>query len=368
MKWSMRLGTLAGIGVYVHATFLLILLWVGFLHYAQDHTLVQAFHGLLFVLVIFGVVVLHELGHALTARKFGIQTKDIILFPIGGVARLERMPEDPVQEFLVAVAGPAVNVVLAGALFGIVWPIWGGAAFLEVAALGQGNILVNLFWVNIFLAVFNMLPAFPMDGGRVLRALLATRLEYVQATQIAATIGQGMAIFLGFVGLFMNPLLIFIALFVWMGASSESSMVQMKSALGGIPLTRAMITDFQTLHPGDPLQRAVDHVIAGFQHDFPVVDDDGQVVGVLLRGNLFKALSEQGENAPVREAMHTEFETADPSEMLENAFMRLQNCDCYTVPVLRGGKLVGLLTMENLGEFMMVQSALREARPRLFRS
>ncbi len=362
MKWSWRIGTLAGIGVYVHATFLIILVWVGFIHWTMDHTLAQAVQGILFVLLLFSIVVLHELGHALTARRFGIQTRDIILLPIGGVARLERMPEDPGQEFLVAIAGPAVNVVLASALLAVVLPVWGATELVPLNML-EGNVLARLFWVNVFLVLFNMLPAFPMDGGRVVRAVLAFRLDYVQATQIAASIGQGMAFLIGFLGLLvLNPFLIFIALFVWMGASEESSMVQMKSALGGIPISRAMITDFQVLRADEPLQAAVDHIIAGFQHDFPVVSEHGEVVGVLLRSDLFKALSDIGEDARVADAMHTDFETADPSEMLEGVFMRLQSCECHTLPVLRGGELVGLITTENLGEFMMVQSALRGAR------
>ena len=362
MKWSWRIGTIAGIGVYVHATFVIILAWVGFIHWSLDHTLVQAVQGILFVLLLFGIVVLHELGHALTARRFGIQTRDIILLPIGGVARLERMPEDPRQEFLVAIAGPAVNVVLAGVLLAVVVPVWGVAELVPLNMM-EGNVLARLVWVNIFLVLFNMLPAFPMDGGRVVRSVLALRLDYVQATNIAATIGQGMAFFIGFLGLLvLNPFLLFIALFVWMGASEESSMVQMKSALGGIPISNAMITDFEVLRADEPLQAAVDHIIAGFQHDFPVMDEQGEVAGVLVRKDLFKALSEIGENGRVADAMHTNFETAEPSEMLEGVFMRLQNCDCHTMPVIRGGELVGLITTENLGEFIMVQSALREAR------
>lgn len=363
MKWSWQIGTVAGIGVFIHATFLILVAWVGLFHFLQDHSLIQTFHGIMFVAILFVIVVLHELGHALTARRFGIRTRDIILLPIGGVARLERMPEDPWQEFLVAIAGPAVNVALAGGLAAIILPILGPAELsLSLQDFGDKTILGQLFWVNILLAVFNMIPAFPMDGGRVLRALLASRLPYVQATQIAASIGQGMAFLLGFLGLLaFNPFMIFIALFVWMGAAEESSMVQMKTALGGIPVSGAMITEFETLHPDDELKTAVDHVIAGFQHDFPVVQN-GEVVGILMRNQLFKALSSLGEEGRIADAMDEVFETADPAEMLDTAFVRLQSCECHTMPVVRDGRLMGLLTMENLGEFMMVQTALREAR------
>jgi len=229
MKWSWRIGRIAGIDVYVHATFLLLLAWVAVSHYLENQRLADAAYGLFFIITLFGIVVLHELGHALTARRFGIRTRDITLLPIGGLARLERMPEDPKQELLVALAGPAVNVVLAGVLIAILACTSGLATLNDVKLVG-GSFLANLVVVNIALAVFNMLPAFPMDGGRVLRAFLAMRMDYVRATQVAANIGQALALMLGFIGLTSNnPLLIFIALFVWMGAAQEASMVQMKA-------------------------------------------------------------------------------------------------------------------------------------------
>jgi len=360
MKWSWRLGRIAGIDVFMHVTFLLLLVWVGVSYYLQRHSWADAWEGIIFIIAVFGIVVLHELGHALTARRFGIQTRDITLLPIGGVARLERMPEEPRQELLVALAGPAVNVVLAIALF-----LFLGFAAVSVGTNGfnliGGNFLVNMLWVNVFLAGFNLIPAFPMDGGRVLRALLAMRTDYVHATQTAAHVGQGIAILFGFVGLFINPLLVFIALFVWMGASSEASMVQIKSALAGIPVSRAMITRFVTLSPANTLEDGVRHILAGFQQDFPVVDG-GRLVGVLTRHDLMKALAEKGGRAPVADAMQQRFETAEPAEMLERAFHRLQTCDCHTLPVMRGEHLVGMLTMDNVGELMMVQAAVRGAR------
>ena len=228
MKWSWRIGRIAGIDVYVHSTFLLLLAWVAISHYLEHQRLADAAYGLFFIITLFGIVVLHELGHALTARQFGIRTRDITLLPIGGLARLERMPEDPRQELLVALAGPAVNVVLAGVLFAILAFTSGLAALNNVKLVG-GSFLANLVAVNVALAVFNLLPAFPMDGGRVLRAFLAMRMDYVRATQVAANIGQALALMLGFIGLSSNnPFLVFIALFVWMGAAQEASMVQMK--------------------------------------------------------------------------------------------------------------------------------------------
>jgi CBS-domain-containing membrane protein len=200
-----------------------------------------------------------------------------------------------------------------------------------------------------------------MDGGRVLRALLAMRMDYVRATQIAAHVGQAMALLFGFIGLFYNPFLVFIALFVWMGASQEASMVQMKAALGGIPVQSAMIKDFRTLAPADTLERAVEHILAGFQQDFPVVEQ-GRVVGVLTRNDLLKALSQRGPQAQVEGAMQRQFETADPNEMLGTVFPRLNASRCHSLPLVRNGQLAGIVTMDNVGEFLMVQAALRGAR------
>src|SRR5688500_13917046 len=233
MKWSWRIGRVFGVDLFVHATFLLLLAWVAWWFYAKRGLVGDAVSGIVFIVLLFSIVVLHELGHVLTARRYGIQTRDITLLPIGGVARLERMPSEPYQELLVALAGPAVNVVLAVILGAAVIGIHGPAA-LAPAAAGEifsveGSMLAKLAWGNVSLAVFNMIPAFPMDGGRVLRAFLAMNMNYVRATNIAASIGQFLALLLGFAGLFNNPLLIFIALFVWMGAAQESATVQMEA-------------------------------------------------------------------------------------------------------------------------------------------
>jgi CBS-domain-containing membrane protein len=279
------------------------------------------------------------------------------------VARLERMPEEPKQELLVALAGPAVNVALAAVLFAVLAPAAALAQAREVRLVG-GHFLAKMMWVNISLALFNLIPAFPMDGGRVLRAWLAMRMDYVRATHVAAGIGQGLALVFGFVGLFTNPLLVFIALFVWMGAAGEAGMVQIKSALGGIPISRAMITEFRTLSPGDRLARAVEHILAGFQQDFPVVDEAGRIVGVLTRADLMKALAQRGQEAPVSEVMQARFETADPGEMAEQVFARLQECHCHSLPVVRNGRLLGIVTPDNVAEFLMIQEALRGGRAR----
>jgi predicted transcriptional regulator len=200
-----------------------------------------------------------------------------------------------------------------------------------------------------------------MDGGRVLRALLAKRLDYTEATQMAAHIGQAIAFVFGFLGLFFDPFLLFIALFVWMGASSEAGMVTMRNSLGGVPVQRVMLTNFQTLQPDDTLEQAVEHILSGWQQDFPVVFGN-HVLGVLTREDLMRAIAKAGTDRPVRDAMRRDFETVDSYDMLEQAVQALQRCGCRSLPVQHNGDLVGMLTLENVGEFMMIRSAMRRAQ------
>jgi len=358
MKWSWKLGTVAGIGLYVHATFFLLIAWVGITYWLAGGS-AAALSGIGFILALFACVVLHELGHALTARRYGIRTRDITLLPIGGVSRLERIPDDPRQEVWVSLAGPAVNVVIAAALYA--WLLLSQTLRpFSALTMAGGPFLERLLLVNVSLAVFNLLPAFPMDGGRVLRALLAMRMDYVRATQVAAHVGQAMALGFGLLGLFTNPFLVFIALFVWIGAAQEASMVQMRTGLSGIPVSRAMLTDFHSVAPDDTAQRVLDLILAGSQQDFPVVDggQQGRLAGVLLRSDVLKALAQRQSDWRVRDIMRREFEVVDAADMLDTAFARLQSCNCHTLPVTSRGALVGLLTMENVGEFLLIQSAL----------
>lgn len=362
MAWSWKLARVAGIDVYVHVTFVLLLGWVGLEHWRGSQNLTAVVEGVGFMLALFGCVLLHEYGHALTARRFGIRTKDITLLPIGGVARLERMPDEPAQELWVALAGPAVNLVIAALL--LAWMVASGTAqavgprLAEAAGGGltQGSLVERVLVANAFLAVFNLLPAFPMDGGRVLRALLATRMDRARATRRAAAIGQGMAVLFAFLGMQGNPMLIFIALFVWIGAAQESGMEQMKSALAGIPVRRAMLTTFHSLNPSQTLGDAADLLLAGSQHDFPVVVD-GRVEGMLPRSHLIAALSRHGRQASVDAHMTRGCPTADATDLLEPVLVRLRGRDCLTMPVLEHDRLVGLVTMENVGEFLMIQAA-----------
>ena len=362
MKWSFKIAEFRGIGVFVHATFLILIGFVVLSHWAVGHDIAKTLEGVAFVLALFTCVVLHEFGHALTAARFGIRTRDITLLPIGGVARLERMPEEPLHELWVALAGPAVNVAIAAAIF-VALQVFGAAIGpVERLSVTGGSIFERLMFVNIGLAAFNLLPAFPMDGGRVLRAALATRLDYTRATQIAASAGQAMALIFGLVGFFTNPFLMFIALFVWIGAGQEASLVVMRAALAGIPVVRAMETVFRVLAPSDLLTRAVDETLASAQQDFPVLEG-GVIVGILTRQALLEGLARRGAESTVAESMQREFPSIEAAEMLDAAFRRLEGKNSRTMPVMQGGVLVGLVTLDNVGDVVAIRSALEGRRP-----
>ena len=227
-RWSYKIAEPFGIGVYVHFSFLLIVAWVAFGQLRAGGGAAAVLSSVAFLFALFACVVLHELGHALAARRYGIRTRDITLLPIGGLARLERMPEKPVQELFVALAGPAVNVAIALALW--VWlGLTGSLVPADQVGLTIGPFFERLLVINVALVVFNMLPAFPMDGGRVLRALLALRLGALRATRIAATVGKAMAALFAVVGLFFNPFLILIAFFIWFGATQETMMAEARA-------------------------------------------------------------------------------------------------------------------------------------------
>jgi Zn-dependent protease/CBS domain-containing protein len=358
MSWSLPIFRVAGIQLRIHITFLLLIVWLAFGYYSQGGSAVAA-SRVIFVLLLFLCVVLHEFGHAFAAKAFGINTPDITLLPIGGVARLERMPEEPVQELIIAVAGPLVNVVIALGLF-----VAGGSqALLNPSTVEGGGLIAQLLTINIILVLFNLLPAFPMDGGRVLRALLATRMSYARATQVAATVGQGFAFVFGFVGLLWNPFLIFIALFVYIGASQEAALAQMKDVSRRFPVSSAMVREFRTLSGNASLQEAVDALLATSQHDFPVVDETGSVAGLLTRHDLIGALRKNNPDLRVGDVMRRDIPTVTTGTRFEDAFRIMQECNCPAVPVLdRMKRLVGLLTPENVTELMMVQSAMPQRR------
>jgi len=358
MSWSLPILRIAGIQLRIHVTFLLLIVWLALGYYMEGGSAAAAAR-VVFILLLFLCVILHEFGHAFAAKAFGINTPDITLLPIGGVARLERMPEEPVQELIIAVAGPTVNVIIALCLF----VVMGGREIFNPATVQQGDMISQLLTINVVLVLFNLLPAFPMDGGRVLRALLATRLSYARATQIAANIGQGCAFVFGFIGLFSNPFLLFIALFVYIGASQEAALAQMRDVSRRFPVSSAMVREFRSLPETATLQEAVDALLATSQHDFPVLAASGDVAGILTRHDLISALRKDDGTIRVGDVMRRDIPTVTTGTRFEEAFRIMQECNCPAVPVLDGMKrLVGLLTPENVSELMMVQSALPRRR------
>ena len=355
MGWSIPIFRIAGIQLRIHVTFVLLIAWIAFAYYTHGGSS-AAVGAVVFILLLFACIVLHEFGHALAGKAFGINTPDITLLPIGGVARLERIPDEPLQELVIAVAGPAVTALIAlGAFIGGGW--W------DYPLTTQTSIPNLLFTMNVVLLLFNLLPAFPMDGGRVLRALLATRMSYARATQVAATIGQGFAFVFGFLGLFGNPFLIFIALFVYIGASQEAALAQMKDVSRRFPVSSAMVRDFRTLSEDASLEEAVDALLATSQHDFPVLDETGNVAGLLTRHDLISALRKNDPALRVGDVMRRDIPTVTTGTRFEDAFRIMQETDCPAVPVLdRMKRLVGLLTPENVTELMMIQSAMPQRR------
>jgi len=368
MPWSWRIATVAGIPIRVHVTFGLMLVFIFGMHLAGGGGVLKALEGVGLILAVFACIVLHEYGHALTARRYGVKTRDITILPIGGVARLERIPEKPFQEIVVALAGPAVNLAIACLLLIPFSAAAGGLTDPAAAAdLLQGNFLAELFAINVFLAIFNLVPAFPMDGGRVFRAVLAIRLDYVRATRIAATVGQGIAFLFGLVGLFGNPMLLFVALFVFIGAGQEAAAVQMRSAFDGVPVSRAMVREFRVLRESSPLSQAVDYLLEGSQQDFPVLADEPSrtPVGILTRADLLTALAGGDTSRPVRDVFKRTCGVAHPLELLEPVFRRMGESGCPAIPVVDdGGQVVGMLTLENVGEMAAVHAALGRSAPR----
>jgi Zn-dependent protease/CBS domain-containing protein len=360
MKWSIKIGEIAGIGLFLHWTFILLIGWILLAGLADGESVRGALAGIGFIIAVFGCIVLHELGHALTAQRFGIKTRDITLLPIGGVARLERIPDRPMEELLVAIAGPAVNVVIAIVL----------AAFLQATGRLQGldptkfseaDFLIRLLAVNVMLVAFNLIPAFPMDGGRVLRALLSPSMGHLRATDTAASIGQLIAIVFGVLGFFGNGMLIFIALFIYLGAQQEAQMAHVHAILEGVPVRNAMMTVFRTFTAEESLDLAIRELLAGDQRDFPVLQGN-HLVGMVRGKTLIDATGDDGSSKCVSDILEKDCMVVEDNAMLQEVFEQMSQGGCSTLPVLRKGRLVGLISLENIGAWLMVQSARNSLR------
>jgi len=351
MSWSLRIARIGGTDVKVHVTFLLLL---GFFWLSGG-----AAAGLL-LLALFGCVLLHEFGHIGMAARFGVRTPDVILLPIGGLARLERMPEEPKQEFLIAIAGPVVTLVLAAIFYA--WLAFEGRppeVFPGLRVQSEG-FLETLYGINVLLLLFNLLPAFPLDGGRVLRALLATRLGLVRATRIAGSVGQMLAFAIGFFALTTGAiLLLLIAFFIFIGAGSEATAVETRVAGRGLAVRDMMVTDFRTLPIHATLADAAEALVAGEQREFPVVDNLGTVEGILTRDDLVRGLAARGGGGLARDAMSAQTTEIPPGLSFEEALELLRASKLPALPVVDGGQLVGMLTLDNITDLLLIRRAVR---------
>lgn len=362
MKWSLKIATIAGTEVRIHITFFILLAFVALQGMGGGQGTAGAIDALLFVSAAFLCVLLHEFGHVFAARGYGIRTPDITLLPIGGVARLERMPRKPAHELVVAICGPLVNVAIAGAI----WLALGVKLGMnpEYQFEKAGHFWEKLMSWNLIMVVFNLIPAFPMDGGRVLRAFLAMFADYGKATRWAATIGQGIALSVAIWMLFnrqFHPVLLLIAFFIFMAAGQEAAAVTQEEATRGLRVRDAMLTEFHTLPSNATLRDAVDFLLAGSQQDFPMLDGNGAVRGMLTRNRLIAALSEHGATHSAAEVLEPCPDTVTPLVSLGEGLERLRATTCPAMPVVDpvSGRLVGLLTAENVGEVLMIRAALR---------
>ncbi|MDQ3193299.1 MAG: site-2 protease family protein [Bacteroidota bacterium] len=358
MKWSLNLGKVAGIKLFVHWTFLLLIGFIVFRSVSIGLDLAQTLWYIFFVLVVFACVVMHELGHALTAKRYKIHTRDIILLPIGGLARLEKMPEDPGQELAIAIAGPLVNIGIAILLYAIIavtaipFPTEPEA----FAAIGAKNFLYMLLFVNLILAVFNMIPAFPMDGGRVLRALLSYKLPRHKATQFSAGLGKLLSIGFVLLGLFYNPFLIIIGIFIYLGAQAEADYTQARSFLQGYKVKDLVMHHYNKLDSSEPLSKAVEQLLDGQGKDFLITENE-IAVGTLSRNEIIQALSEKETDISVGSIMNSNIKQLKSDTSLANMYQEIQQNGVSLMPVMEDGELIGVLDTENIFEFIMVKEA-----------
>jgi len=358
-RWSLNLGKVFGIRVLVHWTFFLLIAWVVFAEWGRGSEVTAIVMKVIFVLSIFACVVLHELGHALMARRYKIVTRQITLLPIGGVASLERIPEEPKKELLVAIAGPLVNVAIAV----IIYPFISSTNFEQYAqsmeTITFNNFLFALFAVNLFIVAFNLIPAFPMDGGRMLRAVLAMFMDRIKATFIASSAGKLLAFGFLIIGLFYNPWLALIGLFVFFGAHAENAMVQQIEILRGHTVSEAMMTKLEYLDSESTVEDGIKKLLDSDTENFLVTaDGNAEVKGIVSRKSLIEALQQGQSDHRVTEIMRKDFEKLAPKDKLSKVFMEIQRKKQPIYPVMENGELKGAVSMPNIQEFIMVQSAM----------
>jgi Zn-dependent protease/CBS domain-containing protein len=357
MGGSFKIGRFSAIDVRVHWTFLLLVAFFAFVGYQTSGTLAGALTPTAAIVALFICVLLHEFGHSLVAQRLGLEIHSVTLLPIGGVSNLESLPEKPSDEVKITLAGPLVNVVLAPIFFGVglllgAEPRMPTALFMGIGSVGQ--FLFYLGYLNVVLAVFNLLPAFPLDGGRILRGLLATRLGALRATEIASRVGQLFAAAFFLIGLLGgNFLLALIAVFIFFGANGEAQMVRQRELTSGLTVSDVMGTKprTETVTPYHTFGQVLDSVIHGYQEDFPVVDESGKLVGMITRDEIMTAAHSPERYASVRDLMKTNIPTiSSQADLFEDALPTLRQSGLRALPVTENGELVGMLTIEDVGQ------------------
>jgi Zn-dependent protease/CBS domain-containing protein len=365
-SWSIPLARVFGIEIRVHLTFLLLLVFVWSTEAtAQDAT--AALRGLGLVGIIFGSVILHEFGHALVARGSGIPAKGIILLPIGGVTILDEAHATPdprnawKRDIRIAMAGPMVNFLIAGISTITLLTFVPGYSLTTRPFLHSGALLRSMVWANVYLGVFNLLPAYPMDGGRVLRSIFSRQMDIVHATQRAVRIGHVFSILFMMVGMLLgNWWLVMTGLFLFFGAQLEERSAVFHSVLQSVRLEEIMLTDFATLSPADTLEDALQKAVHTLQDDFPVVRGS-DMVGVVSRQKILDALRAEG-NGYVQAVMNRIFEVAVKQESLASAFRKLSARNLSIIPIVDEQRLVGIVTLQNLMHSMSLLAESRKLR------
>jgi Zn-dependent protease/predicted transcriptional regulator len=355
MGWSLKVGKIFGINFRIHVTFFLLLFFI-FISVLPQHGFERALLATLFICAVFVCVLIHEIGHSLIARRFGKEAKSITLLPIGGVAMMEEMPEQPAQEIMMAIIGPFINLLIAAILYLFVGH-WTGIGAPNLTPDSARGFFAGLIGVNIMLAIFNLIPAFPTDGGRVLRGLLAIRLDFVQATTAAVFIGQAIAMFFIFFGIFYNWWLAIIGLFLYIGAGSEKQQVILKSLLNNVPASEAMTTEFVSLQPNDTLRKAIEHFHHGCQDDFPVLGDKG-IEGVLTRDRILASIHEKGLDVLVSEIMDRTFASVDPKMPLDSVYKKLLSSRKTAVAVVDKDRVKGMVCLDGISRYFMIKAAM----------
>ncbi|HUU20054.1 MAG TPA: site-2 protease family protein [Sedimentisphaerales bacterium] len=356
MRWSINIGKIFGINFRIHITFFLLLIFI-FASVLDQRGLGNAIYATLFICSIFACVLIHEIGHSLIARRFGKQAKSITLLPIGGMAIMEEMPEKPSQEIAMSIVGPFINLVIAGVLYLFVGK-WTGIGVPNLYPDSARTFFAGLIGANIMLAVFNLIPAFPMDGGRVLRGILATQMDYVRATSAAVHIGQALAMFFIFFGIFYNLWLALIGLFLYIGAGSEKQHVVLRSFLHQVPASEAMTTEYRSVRPDEPLSRVFEHFHHGCQDDFPVIGESG-IEGILTRDRILASIHEKGLDVPVSDVMDRDFTLVAPTMPLDDVYKKLLASQKTAVIVADKGEVKGMICLDSISRYLMIKAALK---------